>query len=136
MLGPAVTSALSFLRRQAESMQDGACVITRAGQGAPAFDAETGISSGPPPDKVYAGAFRLRSDPAMTRADAGEHDFTLQQYVMSIPASAPTVKVDDVVTITRSPHAPDLVDRTFVVAAIAAGSQQTARRFLVQEVTS
>lgn len=136
ILGPTVASMLGALRADAESLQTDACTITHAGAGDGTFDETTGQTTPPAPTTVYAGACRLRVPMLADREQlSGEHQFTTQDAVLSLPMSATDVSVDDLVSITASTLDEDLVGCQFVVMAILHASQVTARRLVVREVT-
>lgn len=113
------------------------CRITRVGSGEPVFNPTTGISEPPEPTPVYTGPCRVRTLSLADRpAGAGEHDYTVQDFILSMPITTADVRVDDVVLVTASRLDPALSGKRFVVGPVARGSQQTARRFLAREVTS
>lgn len=69
-------------------------------------------------------------------ATAGEAEVLLQQPELHLPMSAAMLRPGDEVTISVSVTDPALVGRVFVVRAVPAHSQATARRYGVTERTS
>lgn len=137
MLGPTIASYLPDLRGAAESMQMDKCTITRAGVGEGTFDPETGATTPPDPETLYTGACRFRAPTlAEQTTTAGEHAWTTEDSVLSVPVSVTGLQVDDVVTVTASQLDPDLPGTVHVVMAVLRGSQITARRLIVRHVSS
>lgn len=124
-------------RRAAKSLQLDAVDVARPGTGEGTFDAATGVTTPPTPTVVYAGAARLRMPTLQEqRITAGEHDWTAEDAVLSVPMDAPAVQVGDLVTFTGSSLDPDLPGTAFVVMGQLQGSQVTARRLIVRRETS
>jgi hypothetical protein len=150
-------------RRAAAALQTDACSITRPSTADPTFDATTGVSSPAAATDVYSGACRLRAPVlAEVAATAGEHQWTTQDAVLSLPIAAALpqeldpsdvllpgddllipddvgaggVQVGDRVVITASALDPDSVGQSFTVMAVLRGSQITARRLIVRQETS
>lgn len=137
MLGDDITAVLPQLRAEAESLQTDTCTITRPGEGQGTFDPGTGTTTPPAATEVYAGQCRFRA-PSLTEVNttAGEHQWTTQDLVLSLPATAVGPRPDDTVVCDTSALDPALAGATFVVVAALKGSQITARRLIVREVTS
>lgn len=85
---------------------------------------------------VYTGACRVKPEPTDSQTAAGDRATMERRYVVSLPITATTVAVDDVVTVTASDLDAGLVGAVMVVAGQAKGSQITARRLACVEVTN
>jgi hypothetical protein len=124
-------------RRAAEALQTDACTITRPGAGDGMFDPATGATTPPAPLTVYTGQCRVRMPTIADRErTSGEHQWTLQDAVLSLPADTAGVQEQDSVTITASELDVDLPGTVWAVTAFLRGSQTTARRIVIREVTS
>jgi uncharacterized protein DUF6093 len=136
-LGDDVTAALPALRAQAESLQTDACTVTHPGTGEGTFDPVTGATTPPVGTTVYAGQCRFRA-PTLSEANvsAGEHVWTVQDAVLSLPVTATGVQVGDTAVCTASQMDPDLPETVWTVMAVLRGSQITARRLIVRQATS
>lgn len=133
MLGDDLTAVLPELRAQAASLRTAACTITRPSTDG-TFDPETGTTTYPE-TTIYEGECRLRAPSLADRETfSGEHEFTLQDAVLSLPIEAVGLKTNDLVTVTASAMDPDLIGRQYTLIAVHRGSQITARRCVVREV--
>lgn len=125
-----------------ELLMTDTCEITRPGVGDPTFDEATGLSSPPPPVIVYPapggdGRCKMKEPRPIDREiTGGEHMWTVLDSILSLPIAAVGVRVDDTVTITASELDPDLPGRVYTVMGPMGGSQVTARRLIVRQVTS
>lgn len=124
-------------RAAAENLQSDTCTITRPGDGPGVFDPDTGTTTPPADVTVYSGPCRLRA-PALVEVNVtgGEHQWSTQDAVLSLPASVTGVRPDDTVTCDSSALDPALPGSVFTVIGALKGSQITARRLIVREVTS
>lgn len=133
MLGDDLAAVLPELRAQAASLRSDECTITRPSADG-VFDPATGTTTYPQ-TTIYDGECRLRAPSLADRETfSGEHEFTLQDAVLSLPIEAVGLKTNDTVTVTASELDPDLVDRVYTLIAVHRGSQITARRCVVREV--
>jgi hypothetical protein len=121
-------------RKHAESIMTDVCTIERLG--AEVFDPETGTST-PARTLVYAGKCRVRPQPGIATRDVrtGENIIGTHAPLVSIPYTVTDIAGGDVVTVTQSMD-PGLVGRTLVVQVVSEGSQISARRLLVQELST
>lgn len=137
MLGNDITAVLPQLRAEAESLQTDTCTITRPGEGEGTFDPATGTTTPPAATELYSGQCRFRA-PSLSEVNvtAGEHQWTTQDLVLSLPANVSGPRPDDEVVCDTSQLDPALPGARFVVLGALKGSQITARRLIVREVTS
>lgn len=85
----------------------------------------------------YTGPCRVKVQATQDRAtSAGERVIMLRTFIVSLPITAVTVKVDDVVRITASVLDSALVGTRMRVVDVAKGTGLTARRLVAEEVTS
>lgn len=102
-------------------------------------DPDTGLLVPPPEVTVYEGPCRLRVQDAMVAdTEAGERLIGVVRYTLSLPMSdvrTAAVGRGHTATVTDSLLDPGLPGRRFTVSSGFVGSQITARRFPVEEVT-
>jgi hypothetical protein len=85
----------------------------------------------------YTGACRVKVQPTQDHAiDAGERVILARLYIVSLPMSATTVLVDDVLRVTASALDAALAGTRMRVVDVPKGSHLTARRLICQELTS
>lgn len=109
------------------------CRIER--QTGTAVDPNTGASV-PTWEPVYVGKCRVMSwSVATTSPNVGQQRVDLLRMELHVPVSATGVAVNDVATITAS-RDPDLVGRRLRIDNLMHKTDETARRFPVEEVTS
>jgi len=110
-----------------------ACVITV--QGETTWNPETMQDEGAVV-VVYTGPCRVkRRDPQDAVTVAADQVFVETLYELHLPvASSGAIVKDAIVTITGCPDDAALTGRKFLVVAVPAGSQTTARRIPVREV--
>jgi len=85
---------------------------------------------------IYTGKCRVKQTVALPEThEAGEDYVTLSRMQLQVPTSAVGVQVGDEATITASVNDPDLVGKVLRIRGVAQGSEITARRFEVTEVT-
>lgn len=128
-----VTGILPFLREQAESLMLDSCRIERPG--ALATDPNTGVVS-PTHTLVYEGSCKVQATISQSSSpEAGERQYTVQDYRVDIPVGAGPLEIDDRVTITDSQLDPMLVGQVFRVIELFNKSFATAQRCRVEVVT-
>jgi hypothetical protein len=111
-----------------------ACTIARAGR-EPVTDPDTGVVTYPTGPAFYTGPCLVQlPDVQESDVQAGEREWTQQRARIDVPMSVTGVRVDDVVTVTRSELDPDLVGRRYVVAGLMHKTFATARRLRCTEV--
>lgn len=122
---------LAAMRETSESAMPETCTITRADSAD--IDPVTGVYSGTP-TTVYSGACRIRqySNSQDAVVMIGDLDETLGRYILTVPASATGVAIDDVVTISSTTD-DDLDGRTFYVSHIPKQSWLTDRRLMIED---
>lgn len=122
---------LAAMRETSETAMPETCTVTRAG--AADIDPVTGVHSGTP-TTIFSGACRIRqfSNSQDAVVMVGDLDETLARYVLTVPASATGVAVDDVVTVSSTTDA-DLDGRTFYVSHIPKQSWLTDRRLMIED---
>lgn len=125
------SAELAAMRETSESAMPDTCTITRAG--AADIDPVTGVYSGTP-STVFSGACRVRqySNSQDAVVMVGDLDETLARYVLTVPASATGVAIDDVVTVS-STNDSDLDGRSFYVSHIPRQSWLTDRRLIIED---
>lgn len=134
--GDTVASITSLGRELAEAVMVDACTVT-APSGAPVWDAATGRDVPATGASLYAGPCRVQAPQVqVTDADAGGHDWSTRQVVVSIPVSSIHVPPGAVVTVTASRLDPDLVGRRYRVVSALAKTAASARRLTCEEVTT
>jgi hypothetical protein len=127
-------SALARGRARTEQLMTDACT-TRRRTGV-IYDDATGNTT-PTWTAVYTGPCRMNQPNAQaSRSTIGEAAVLLQQPELHMPMSAPIHRPGDEITITASVNDPGSVGRVFLVRAVPAHSQATARRYGVTERTS
>ena len=115
-------------RAAAEALMSDACTVTR-GTATQTFDPATGEYVTTPGAQVYSGPCRVKPRDNTDRVvEAGGQAVSLFPFVVSVPISATTFEVDDVVTVTASQLDPAMVGLVLRVKQIATGSHLTARR--------
>jgi hypothetical protein len=130
-----LTSSLARGRTAAEARMTDACTSRRK-DGPPVYDDETGNTT-PAWTAVYSGPCRMKQPNARASSSiVGEAEVLLQQPELHLPMSASMLRPGDEVTITASASDPLLVGRVFIVRAVPAHSQASARRYGVTERTS
>jgi hypothetical protein len=135
MLGYDIDAALPELRRQAESMMVDTCTVEYVNPDAePGWDEGSGTSV-PTYASRYTGKCRVQTTlTEPSNPDAGEREWTVESFTVSVPMSAVGFEVGDRVTITTSAFDADLVGGVFTVTGLAHKTHMTARRLRVQEV--
>lgn len=110
------------------------CTITR--EGPRVLDTATGQNA-PSVTAIYAGKCRVRPQPGIATRDvrAGDQVIGTHAPVVSVPVEVVDVAAGDIVTVTAS-RDPGLIGRRLLVQVVAEGSQITARRLLVQEMST
>lgn len=133
MLGYDIAAALPELRQQAESMMVDTCTVEYVNGSAWDEGAGTSVPTYAP---RYTGKCRVQTTlTEPSNPDAGEREWTVESFTISLPMSATGFQVGDRVTITKTLLDPDLLGRVFTVAALAHKTHMTARRLRVEEVT-
>lgn len=118
---------------EAEFLPD-TCVVTRAGEGEPEFDPETGDYEYPDRVTVYEGPCRVAPLPVQDRQVIfGERAVDLVAFRATFPYDTPEFRKDDHVVVSVSADA-QLVGRPLEVHGFEAKSLQTKRRVVLQEV--
>lgn len=129
MIGGTVALGRTF----AESRMTASCTIT--GDGVKTWNPAT-LQYEDSDVVVYSGACRVkRRDTQDSVSSAAEQVFVESMHELHLPvASSGAVVKNAVVLVTGCPDDAELVGRRFVVVAVPAGSQVTARRIPVREV--
>ena len=124
------------------------CRITRAGEGEPVFDEETGQYDDPEPEVVYEGPCRLQVkadiNSNVVETTAGEREWTYLTAQLQLPVDTPVeatgdvaeIGVDDVVTMLTAPYSPAMVDREFNIQGPYHKSHAVYLRFRVKEIVA
>jgi hypothetical protein len=129
-----IEAAIQRGRTAAEARMTDACTSRR--QTGTAYDDNTGATT-PTWDDLYAGPCRMKEPNARAGSSTvGEAEVLLQQPEIHLPMSADLHRPGDRITITASASDPASVGRVFIVRAVPAHSQATARRYGVTERTS
>lgn len=111
-----------------------ACTIARGGAD-PVTDPETGVVTYPTGPAFYTGRCLVQlPDVQESDVEAGEREWVQQRARIDVPMSVTGIRIDDVVTVTRSVLDPDLVGRRYVVAGLMHKTYATARRLRCTEV--
>ena len=104
------------------------CTIERATGAAP--DPLTGV---PPRTQVYAGMCKIGGDrPYEQSPEAAGATYTVQRFLLHLPAASGPFFPDDRVTITTSELQPHLVGKVYRVAGPDLRSMQTSQRMYVE----
>jgi len=85
---------------------------------------------------VYTGAARVRPAGGDAAKDAGERATLVRSYTLSLPMTVTGIEPDDVATVTASPLDAGMVGVRLRVVGQVHGTQVTARRLSVEEVTN
>jgi hypothetical protein len=121
----AIAAAIGPMQERAESLMTDPCMIVRPG--AAATDPDTGEVTNPT-TPVYDGPAKLTTyEPYEQTPDVGSSTPTLQRYSLHVPVTAGPFEVGDVATI---------LGRRFRIAGPHGKTWQTARRLLVDEITT
>lgn len=143
-----LTDDLADLRAERESLMTDTCTITRAGTADPNAvpDPVTGLYPVPADETVYPAAGDTSANPgrcsirvpgtvsASKSRDSAGDEAVMLTAILSVPALAPLVKINDVVTFTASAYNPRLVGQKWVVDGMIPGSRQTAQKVTVSVV--
>lgn len=90
--------------------------------------------------EVYAGPCEIQESSGFaaggSRPDAGEHEYTVQRYVLKVPMVVTGLTAGDTATVTASVLDADLVGRVYRIVEEFSKSFATARRFQVEETTA
>jgi hypothetical protein len=85
---------------------------------------------------LYTGACRVQQSIAQADPhDVGEDHVLLLRLEFQLPISVTGLKVRDEITVTASPHDPDLVGRPFLVRDLFHKTDATSRRVQATERT-
>lgn len=132
-LGAELTIGLAESRRDAESRMLDTCTIRRP----------TGTTTDRPTGKVvatyspvYAGRCRLvDTEGVVSTPEAGGATFTLRRTRLDVPVGTGPVEDGDVLTVDASVTHPDIAGATGRVTSVPVGTQVTALRLGVEEVS-
>lgn len=128
-------SLVARARARTEAVQFGDTCTSRRRTGT-AYDDDTGFTV-PTYAALYAGPCRLAQPSARAGAsNVGEAAVLLQSPELHLPMSADVLRPGDEVTITASATDPASVGRVFVIRAVPAHANASARRYGVTERTS
>lgn len=124
-------------RTAAENLMVDACTITRGPT--KVFNPSTHVVTTTGGTAVYSGKCRLRSPMAKSTGgdkvtDLGGKPISIVDHLLSVPVTATTVQIDDIVTITASALGGETVGLTLRVVGVAQGSHLTARRLVCEAV--
>ncbi len=132
MLGDAISDALPSLRAQAESMMRTTVDIDTPGP--VVTNPETGAATVATGTPVYTGPARIK--PAtVAHGSIADSDVALAHDQLSIPVTAPPLRVGMRVVVTASDHEPRLVGGVYRVVAEHVGELTTAQRVGVERWT-
>jgi hypothetical protein len=127
------TSVMLQGRARAEALMQDTCVIRR--RSGETTDENTGEVT-PTYTQLYNGRCRVQQRVAnASPAEAGEAYALMLALEVQLPMSVTGLRTEDEIVITESLD-PDLVDRVFVIRALAHKTHATARRVGVVERTS
>lgn len=131
----AAAGAVARGRALAEGLMEDACLVTRPGSRT-GTDPVTGKDVISAALQVYAGPCRVQlpgSQEDVRRA--GDRSWTVQRLTLSLPMSAASVEVGDVVEVTATALDLGLLGRRYRVVESFAKTHATARRLSCEEVT-
>jgi hypothetical protein len=132
-----VLDLLAEGRAAAEAIMLDACTITRVTGPEGPLDPDTGLREPAPTETVYSGKCKVQTyEPHETARESGEHVFTEQRYHLHLPIGVGPVKVGDTAEIIATAADPQLVGRSYRIAALHHKSLATAQRLLVDEITA
>ena len=131
-----IQSILAGGQAVAESLMTDTCRVTRQAAAGGSLDPVTGLPVSPAPTVVFEGRCRLRT-PAVSsfgsaRVAAGDQA-VLVNPILSVPASAPPIRMDDRVEVLTS-GTPALVGLVLAVSGLVPSSHMTAQRVQVTAV--
>lgn len=133
-----IDSAIARARARTEAGQFRDTCTSRRQTGT-AYDDDTGVTT-PTYLALYDGPCRLKQSgsgaASASSVTAGEADVLLQHPELHLPMSAVLHKPGDEITLTGSANDPVSVGRVFLVRAVPAHANATARRYGVVERTS
>lgn len=121
-MSPIRASRLSrqYVRNRVEAQMTSRITIYR--NGAPEFDAETGVYTARKDKAIYTGKARIYGVDGAAVTQVGEGDFVNRSTYISIPATvSPVPRADDVVVVLESMDR-DLIGRAMRVITVDGGS--------------
>jgi hypothetical protein len=128
------TSVILRGRAAAERLMLDACTVRRLAS--EATNRETGVVI-PTYTTVYSGKCKFQQRATgSSQQDLGQATIMLVQLEVHLPASVTGVLSEDIVTCTASVLDAELVGRTWLVQGEAHKSYLSARRLVLQELTS
>lgn len=127
---------LAQLRSVAEAAMTSTCELLRptSATGKGAFNAASGTYAAAAPTELGTSTCRVQpgSRSAAGVTDVAGQETTLADYQVTVPVSAPTLAVDDLVRIVMSPD-PDMVGRTFRITDVSYADFQAERHLTCQD---
>jgi len=121
-------------RQAAESLMVDVCVVDR--QSGESTDYQTGNVT-PTYSLVYSGPCKVQATISQSKnPEAGEHQFTVQEYRVDVPVAAGPLGVGDRVTVTSAANDLFLDGRVYRVVELFHKSFATAQRCRVEEVVA
>lgn len=124
---------LGTLRATAARRMTETGTITRPGQGGPVFNEDTGQYDNPVPVVVYDGPILVRPQAGIRDAVAGEREWTITRYDVTLPAGT-AVRNGDPITVTTAPYDPALVGVRLTVLDVPLDAWQVARTVVAERV--
>jgi hypothetical protein len=111
-------------------------VELRRPSSASVFDEAAGSSAYPDPTTLATTSARIQRLPRRGGSDdVGDRAVVVQLYQVSLPVSAPEVRIDDQVYVTTAATDPQLVGVLLTVREVRLGSQVWQRDLMCEEVT-
>ena len=111
----------------AESTMTSTCTISRRPTGTGTLDPNTGTVTNPATLVALDVPCRVQAVPARDRTqDVAGQQVTQRDYMIAIPIDTPTVRVDDLVTVTDG-HDPALTGRALRVVDVMLASEPWQR---------
>lgn len=133
----ALTSFLERGQRAAERLMVDSVSISRLDRSLPPIRNTATGEETYPEEVVYEGFCKVQRYDGQTsfEENVAEREFTSERVYLHIPVGIADVHVDDIATITASAD-PNLVGVPLTVKATFAKTWGTARRILVEQITS
>lgn len=128
-LRPAVPTkrARTYLTKMTLSQMTSQVSIERPGD--PTFNATTGLETATTTGAIWSGPARIYGTSGSLTM-VGDAVVSLAQTTISIPQTAPLIKVDDIVTVTSTSDDPAMVNKRYRVVDVTEGGLLSPTRQL------
>lgn len=131
----ALDQAIDRFRRRVRSLFRSTCIITRAGEGSPVLNQETGNLTDPAPTTIYEGPCTIRpADVGATDVQFGEREVRTRRFICKLPPDVPVHK-SDVWLGVSSKHNQELVGKELIVRDVVLDEWQIATVVVLEDAS-